>query len=126
MPAGAWRASTDGRADLELARAGWAGILVHATCEGKPPGRPLPVLARHLTFGLETRKVLEQEQVTVGGHPGMRVFIEGRLDGMSVMVEAFVLKGNACVYDLLYAAPPAGFEAGRGEFREFVRSFAGP
>ena len=29
-----------------------AGLMAHATCEGKPPARPLPILARHLRFGL--------------------------------------------------------------------------
>jgi len=126
LPAGAWRVSTDGRADLELARTGSpAGILAHATCEGKPPERPLPVLARHLTFGLEGRKLVEREEVTVAGRSGIRLLLEGRLDGIPVTVEAFVLKGEGCVYDLLYVAPPAEFAASQREFRDFVGSFAG-
>lgn len=125
LPAGLWRASTDGRADLELARTGSrAGILAHATCEGKPPERPLPVLVRHLTFGLEGRRLVEQEEVTVANRRGIRLLLEGHLDGMPVRVEAFVLKGEGCVYDLLYVAPPAEFAAGLGEFRDFVGSFA--
>lgn len=117
----------DGRADLELARDGLrAGILAHATCEGKPPGRPLRILARHLTVGLEERKLLEQEEVTVRGRPGIRVVVEGRLDGTAVTAEAFVLKGEGCVYDLVYVASPSAFAAGRAEFRELVESFTGP
>ncbi len=127
LPAGAWRASTGGRADLVLTRVGSeGGILVHATCEGNPPGRPLPVLARHLTFGLEERTPLQREAVRVAGRPAIRMLVEGRLDGVPVTVEGFVLKGKECVYDLLYAAPPADFAAGRGKFRELVGSFAGP
>lgn len=127
LPAGAWRASIEGPADLVLARAGLgAGILAHATCEGMPPARPLVVLARYLAFGLEGRKLLEQEEVTVGDRAGIRVLLEGRLDATPVKVEAFVLKGEGCVYDLVYAAPPADFAAGQGEFRRLVGSFAGP
>jgi hypothetical protein len=125
LPAGAWRAATDGRADLELTGGGLrAGILAHATCEGKAPGRPLSVLARHLIFGLEGRRILEREAVTVAERPGARMLLEGRLDDRPVTVEAFVLKGERCVYDLVYVASPADFEAGRDEFREFVRSFS--
>lgn len=124
LPVGAWRASVNGRVDLELARSGSpAGILAHATCEGKPPVRPLGVLARHLAFGLEERKLLEHEEVTVAGRPGIRLLLEGRLDRAPVKVEAFVLKGAGCVYDLVYAAPPAEFAAGQSEFRGFVASF---
>ncbi len=127
LPNGPWQASIRDRADLVLTRVGFqAGILVHATCEGKPPARPLPVLARHLTFGLEGRKPLEREEVTLAGRPGIRMLLEGLLDGMPVTVEAFVLKDQKCVYDLLYTAPPADFAVGRGEFREFVGSFITP
>ncbi len=127
LPTGAWRASTDSGADLEMTRLGGrAGVLVHATCEGKPPKRSLPVLARYLTFGLEGRTILEREEVAVAGRAGIRMLLEGRLDGVTVTVEAFVLKGKECVYDLLYAAAPADFDAGRGEFRALVGSFAGP
>lgn len=127
LPPGPWQVSTDGRADLELARNGLrAGILAHATCEGKPPGRPLRILARHLTVGLEERKLLEREEVTVRGHSGIRVVVEGQLDGTAVTAEAFVLKGEGCVYDLVYVASPGDFAAGRAEFRELVESFAGP
>lgn len=126
LPPGAWRASLNDRADLELARVGSrAGILAHATCEGKPPERPLPVLARHLSFGLAGRTLLEREAVTVAGRPGIRVLLDGQAAGTPVRVEAFVLKGEGCVYDLVYVAPPVDFEAGRGEFRDFVGSFAG-
>lgn len=126
LPPGAWRVSTDGRADLELARPGSkAGILAHATCEGRPPSRSLAVLARHLVFGLEERKLLERGEVTVAEQLGTRMLLEGRLDGIPVKVEAFVLKGEGCVYDLVYVAAPAEFAAGHEEFRAFVESFAG-
>lgn len=127
LPPAPWRASLDSRADLVLTRAeSGGGILAHATCEGSPPRRSLPVLARHLTFGLEARKSLEREEITVAGRSAIRVLLEGRLDGTSVVVEAFVLKGQECVYDLIYAAPPAEFAAGREAFRRFVESFAAP
>lgn len=128
LPAGGgWEVTPDGRGDLELRRrAPRGGILAHATCGGKAPGRSLPVLARHLTFGLEDRTVLEQEEVTVGGHPARRLLLEGRLDSRAVRVEAYVVKGPRCVYDLLYVAPPPGFSEGLGEFRAFVESFGGP
>lgn len=102
-----------------------AGILANASCEGNPPTRPLGVLARHLTFGLEARKLLEREEVVVASRQGVRMLLEGQLDGASVAVEAFVLKGKECVYDLIYVASPGDFAAGRAEFLEFVESFTG-
>ena len=37
------------------------GMLADATCAGKTPGYPLPVLARHLTFGLTKRVTVERD-----------------------------------------------------------------
>lgn len=128
LPAGGeWKVAPDGRADLELRRpASRAGILANATCEGKAPTRPLAVLARHLTFGLQGREVLEQGELTVAGHPAVRVLLKGRLDGAPVEVEAYVVKGERCVYDLIYVAPPGEFAGGRAVFETFLSSFDGP
>ncbi len=117
----------DGRADLELRRpASRAGILANATCEGRAPTRPLPVLARHLTFGIQGREVLEQSEETVAGLPAVRVLLRGRLDNVPVTVEAYVVKGERCVYDLVYVAPPSEFARGKMDFETVLSTFDGP
>lgn len=122
-----WEVAADGPADLELRRpASRTGILVNATCEGKAPTRSLAVLARHLTFGIQGKEVREQAELTVAGHRALRVLLEGRLGDAPVQVEAYVVKGQGCVYDLVYVAPPSEFAAGAEDFRAFVGSFAGP
>ena len=128
LPAGGgWEVAPDARADLELRRpASRAGILANALCLGKAPTRSLTILARHLTFGIQGREVLEQSELAVAGHPAVRVLLRGRLDGAPVEVEAYVVKGERCVYDLIYVAPPAQFAAGRADFEAFLSSFAGP
>ena len=42
-----------------------------------------------------------------------------------VRVESYTLRGERCVYDLLFVAEPQAFDAGRGDFRRFVESFSG-
>jgi hypothetical protein len=39
-------------------------------------------------------------------------------------VELFVVKGERCVYDLMYAAPPVAFEQWRADFHRFAGSLA--
>lgn len=124
LPPGLWRVSSDSRADLELRHArAQAGILAHATCGGKAALRSLPVLARHLTFGLKERRVLERREASVGGWPAIRVLLQGHLDGVAVKAEAYVIKGERCVHDLVYVAPPGEFSTGQPDFQAFVRSF---
>ena len=126
LPRQGWAVKPGGAAELELQRQDPAGgMLADATCDDRTAGRPLTVLARHLTFGLEDRVLEDGGTLTLAGRPARRAVVRGRLDGTPVGVEAVVVKGDRCVYDLLYVAPAAAFEAGRGDFRAFVESFRG-
>ncbi len=122
-----WEVAADGPADLVLRRrATRAGILAHATCEGRAPTRSLSVLARHLTFGIQGKEIRERRELALAGHQALWVRLEGSLDKAPVEVEAYVVKGRECVYDLIYVAPPTEFASGVEDFRAFVGSFAGP
>lgn len=125
LPREGWMVDRQGRADVELRRSAPAGgMLASASCDGRSPRRPLPVLARHLVFGLEDREPMTSRTVTVAGLPGTWTVLRGRLDGEAVAVEAVVVKGSRCVYDFLYVAPVADFETGRADFRALVESLA--
>jgi hypothetical protein len=126
LPAGAWRVEAGSRADLELKRdAPPGGMLADATCEGRDLGRPLPVLVRHLTFGLTERVTVESNRRTVAGRPAEHRVVQGVADGVPVAVEAVVVDGERCIHDFLYVAPVAHFEEGRREFRALVDSLSG-
>jgi len=126
LPRDGWRVEPGGQVDLELTRTGPpGGMLADATCGGVGLERPLALLARHLTFGLKNRLTVESDTWTVGGRSAAHGVIRGRRDGVEVAVEAVVLKGERCVHDFLYVAPVGEFDAGRGDFRVFVESFAG-
>lgn len=123
LPREGWTVERGGPADIELRRATpVGGMLASATCDGRAPTRPLPVLARHLVFGLEKREPVASGTLTAGGLPGTWQVLHGRAAAEPVAVEAVVLKGPRCVYDFLYVAPTAAFEAGRADFRTFVES----
>jgi hypothetical protein len=125
LPEGGWRVVSSGPADLELTRdAPPGGMLADATCDAADRERPLPVLARHLTFGLTRRTTVERDERTLGGHPATHRVVRGVVDGTEVTVEAIVVKGERCVHDFLYVAPAVAFEAGRPDFQAFVESLA--
>jgi hypothetical protein len=125
VPGEAWRVAPRGQADLELRRDAPPGaMLANATCGGPEPGRPLPVLTRHLVFGLTRRTTLESDTRLVDGRPATHSVVRGLLDGTDVTVEAVVSTDERCVHDFLYVAPTAEFEAGRGDFRALVDGFS--
>jgi hypothetical protein len=124
LPENGWRVEPGG-GDLELRRDVPAGgMLADATCEGPDPGRPLPVLARHLVFGLTRPVTVESDTRTVGGRPAAHRVLRGVVDGREVEVESLVVKGDRCVHDFLYVAPAGQFEAGRRDFQALVESFS--
>jgi hypothetical protein len=112
-------------ADLVLRRAAaGAGLMAHATCDGKPPRRPFPILARHLRFGLRDIQGLVEEPVTLGGLPGVAQGFRATLDGVPVAVRAVTLRGATCVYDLVGVASPDGVGALTLDFERFTAGFA--
>lgn len=122
-PAGWTRIESE--ADLAFQRADLAaGLMAHATCEGKAPVRPLPVLARHLRFGLRDVQDLVESPVTLSGLPGTAQRFRATLDGVPVAVQAVTLRGTACVYDLVGVAPPDGSAALTPAFERFSAGFA--
>ena len=126
LPGPAWTIAEESPAELELRhRGGGAGMLVNAVCDGGAARRSIDVLARHLLIGLRDRTVLAAEDVSLNGRVGARALVEGRFaDGETrLRVEAYVLKDARCVYDLLYVAEPAAFDALRPAFAAFVQSF---
>jgi hypothetical protein len=121
-PPGWERIDTD--ADVALRRpAIEAGLMAHGTCEGKTPQRTLPVLARHLRFGLREVQKMEETPVELAGLPGVRSRFTARLDGTPVAVAAVTLEGRGCVYDLVVVAPPERLAVASEDFERFAASF---
>jgi hypothetical protein len=126
LPTAGWTVEHGGpAADLSLqADRGAGGMLVDATCAGRERDRSLDVLARHLTFGLTRREVVEHGTATVAGREATRSVVRGQADGREVTVEALVMRAEPCVHDFLYVAPTGAFDAGRPAFQALVASFA--
>ena len=126
VPPDGWTVVSGSRADLELRHASPpAEMLVHGSCDGAARGRSTDVLARHLLMGMDHRRVIEKGEVAIGEGRAAHVVLEGRAPdaGELVRVEAYVMRGERCVYDFLYAAPAASFEISRRDFQRFVESF---
>jgi hypothetical protein len=128
VPGPAWEVAPESRADLELRhRTAPVGMLANAVCDPAVARRGWDVLARHLLIGMRDREVVETGEIPVNGRVASHRVLEGRMRQTDerVRVESYTVKGDRCVYDLLYVAPPAAFDTWRGDFGRFVESFAG-
>jgi len=128
LPEGAWEVVEDSRADLELRhRSETAGMLVNGLCDPAAVRRRPALLTRHLLIGLRDRVVIEGDEVPVNGRVASHRLVEGRMgpSDARVRIESYTLKGDRCVYDLLFVAAPEAFAVRRGDFQRFVESFTG-
>jgi hypothetical protein len=127
LPGPEWRVTDDERAEIALRhRQEPAALAASATCDPRVARRPVGLLERHLLLGLRDRRVIERDESPVNGFAAAHAVIEGRMRDSDerVRIEAYVLRSARCVYDLLYVAAPAAFDAERPAFRRLVDTFA--
>jgi hypothetical protein len=98
-----------------------AVIMANADCNERDA--PLPVLANSLVIGFTERQITHEETVALAGRDALHRELTAKLDGVPVALDAFVLKKDGCVYDLVYSAPPERYAAGKPAFAGFVAGF---
>jgi hypothetical protein len=120
LPRSGWQVTQSAGADLALRNAGAdASMAVSASCPEQETG-PLPALARHVLFGLRQVEWLRQEPIQVDGVAGLETVVRGTVEGVPVQVRSVVVRRKGCLYDLLFVAPPEGFEARGADFEAFL------
>jgi hypothetical protein len=101
-----------------------ATILISGRCGIEDDDVPLTALTNHLFLQFSEKTVELQEVVPFNGREAQHTILVAKLDGVPLRYDAWVLKKDGCIYDLLHFAPPASSEAGLPAFRGLVRGFA--
>lgn len=99
-------------------------VSVYGRCGKDGDDVPLSALTQHLLIGFTEREVTEQKTVQLDGREALHTVLSAKLDGVKTGLSLYVLKKDGCVYDLIYAAPPASFANGQPAFDAFVGGFA--
>jgi hypothetical protein len=126
LPGPEWHVDAeDRRTDLALRhRDAPAAMAATASCDRRLVRQRPELLERHLLLGLRDREVIERDEADVNGVRAGHEVVEGRMRDERVRIESYVVRGERCVYDLLYVAAPEAFEAQRPAFHRFVDTFA--
>ena len=90
-------------------------MAVSASCPEQEKG-PLSAVARHVFFGLRQVEWLRQGPIMLDGVAGLETVVRGKVEGVPVQVRSVVIRQKGCLYDLLFVAPPATFEARGADF----------
>jgi hypothetical protein len=125
QPGDGWRPQSAGSADHAWVHRDISGTIYTSSACGKryEDGR-LEDLARHLTFGIARGDAIRVEHTRLDDRAALLSVWQGALDGIAVQVGTVVTKKNACLYDLLYLAPPQHFDTGWPDFIQVMDGFA--
>lgn len=105
-------------------KAAGASILVNAQCKKADEDTPLAPLTNHLLIGVTERELESQETVPFDAREALHTKVRGKLDGVPLAFDIFVLKKDGCIYDFVYVVPVDYAEAGRPPFEAWVRGFS--
>jgi len=105
-------------------RASGGSIEVHAQCGRDADDVPLSALTNHLLIGFTEREVKLEQTLPFDGREARHTVVYAKLDGVPLALDAFVLKKDGCVYDLVFVVPPAQHEANADTFAKFAAGFS--
>ncbi|MET0591200.1 MAG: hypothetical protein ABW133_00770 [Polyangiaceae bacterium] len=100
-----------------------ATILVNGRCGKDGDDVPLQALTQHLFITFTERETVEQKVVPLDGREAMHTVLRAKLDGVPKMFDAYVMKKDGCVYDLVGIWAVEQFEARRPAFEAFAQGF---
>lgn len=123
-PGAGWSRVRPGGADQAWVNEALGGaIYADSNCGERYDDAPLAKLLDSLTMGIAAGEPVRQEARTMDGREAMIRVSDGALDGVRVKVGAAVAKKDACVYDVIYVAPPDSFDAGWDAFEAVLGRF---
>ncbi len=123
VPASWERASVEGTMLAFRDRTSGGSANVYARCGQDGDDVPLTALTNHLLIGFTEREVRDQQIIPLDGREALHTIVTAKLDGVPLSMSMYVMKKDGCVYDLIWIASPAKFDAGLGAFDAFVAGF---
>ncbi|MBX7148680.1 hypothetical protein K1X76_06300 [bacterium] len=101
-----------------------ASISVSSFCKQSFDDGPLETLARQTSYGMTEEKVRQLNAITVAGRDALRRVVQGKVDGLTVVLDTVTLKMNQCVFDFVYVSDPDSYALGTDDFEIFYSGFA--
>ena len=100
-----------------------ASITTDAFCGKSFTDRPLDALAGELTSVLSDRTTVSTQDMMLDGRGALRVFVEGKMDGVPLKMDVVVIKKNNCNFDFVSVTPTDASNEVKNDFEGFLKSF---
>lgn len=102
-----------------------AVIAVRAQCDDQGDS-DLYQYTDHIRIDWTDWVVVKQTETRLVDRAALQTIATGRLDGVAMQLELWVVKRAGCLFDLNYVAPPARFAEGQASFATVVEGFDFP
>lgn len=122
LPGGSWRPLEVEGADVAMGQGEKAAFAILSPSK-IDKALPLEVLRLNLLLEVKNKKILYKGSAVLDGQPALHTILEGTVEGDKVRIESYVAAKGGLVYDLVYWAGPAYFQAFQGDFEGVVKSF---
>jgi len=97
-----------------------SSVLVNVRCNVRADDIPLVALTNQLVMGTTDREYVKEETVQLDRREARHTVMRAKLDGVELVWDAYVMKKDGCVYDIVLVAPPDRFEQGSASFDRFA------
>ncbi len=98
-------------------------IETDAFCDESYDDASLKVLTTHLQFALTDKKVRLEKTFTLDQRGAYRSVVDGKVDGVLILLDTVVVKKDNCLFDFSLVAPPYHYENASDDFEIFFRGF---
>jgi hypothetical protein len=118
-----WHRVDTGEAALAYRDDHGESLLVDGRCNLRGDDIPLVALTNQLIMGTTDRNYVMEETIPFDRREARHTVMRAKLDGVLMVWDLYVMKKDACVYDVVYVAPPDRFDGGRAAFERFAGEF---
>lgn len=94
-----------------------------AFCEQSFNDASLSVLTNHLHTGITEKKTLSTSPLMLDGRAALRSVVQGKVDGVSIVLDSVVIKKDVCLFDFALISPLANYPQAKPDFENFFQGF---
>ena len=123
LPGGWKRLKTPARAITFFDSGTGSSISTDAFCGRSVGDQALSALGGEVISALDDRKVTEEVPFTLDGRAAVRQRVEGKFNGVPIVLDLVVVRKDDCVFDMYAIMPPDSVSATEGDFETFYLGF---
>ena len=123
IPGKGWELVKAGKEDVALWHKQYHAMIAFISSDIENKKVSLKMLNNQLFIGMKSKKILLNEPMLVDNQQAMHTILMCEIDNHKFKVDAYVIKLENKVYDLVYWSPSDSFDYAQNDFINLITSF---